>query len=79
MPDDLQPGSPLVMAFHGYGSDAEELQSYSKFDDLVNEEGFVIVYPQGTKDFDGGTNWNVGYNFQNGFTVDDVNFAKVLS
>ena len=67
------------MAFHGYTEKAEDIQDYSLFDNLVNDEGFVIVYPKGTKDSDGDTNWNVGYDWQKGFKADDVNFAKVLS
>ena len=79
MPDYLQPGSPLLMAFHGLTGKSEDIQIESKFDDLTNEGGFVIVYPQGSTNSYGVTTWNVGYEFEEDYTVDDVHFAKVLS
>jgi polyhydroxybutyrate depolymerase len=62
-PANLQPGAPLVMVLHGYTSNALEIKYYSKFDELIDSNGFVAVYPQGTKDAYGDRNWNVGYDF----------------
>ena len=77
-PVDLKPGAPLVMVWHGYTEDADMIKNYSKFDDLVNRNGFVAVYPQGNKNADGDRNWNVGYEWQKDSTVNDVNFARTL-
>jgi polyhydroxybutyrate depolymerase len=62
-PADLQPGAPLVMVWHGYTEDAAMIEAYSKFDELVDSNGFVAVYPQGTRNADGDRNWNVGYDW----------------
>lgn len=37
---------PLVLGFHGAGSNAREFESYSDFSFMANIEGFIVVYPQ---------------------------------
>ena len=69
---------PLVMVFHGYGGNAEEIMNYSQFNILAEEFGFAVCYPQGTEDFDNNTFWNVGYDFQPNETVNDVVFVDDL-
>ena len=39
---------PLVLNFHGYGSNATEQMNYGDFRDLSDTEGFLLVHPQGT-------------------------------
>ena len=70
--------SPLVMVFHGYGGNAQDIMDYSEFNALAEEFGFAVCYPQGTEDSFNSTFWNVGYDFQSGETVDDVVFVEEL-
>jgi polyhydroxybutyrate depolymerase len=37
---------PLVLGFHGAGSNARQFESYSNFSFIANVEGFIVVYPQ---------------------------------
>ena len=38
----------LVLVFHGAGIGAERFMSYSRFSNVADREGFLIVYPQGS-------------------------------
>lgn len=40
-------GWPLVIAVHGLGSDAAGVRARSGFDDIADEEGFIVAYPDG--------------------------------
>ncbi|MDG2331489.1 MAG: PHB depolymerase family esterase [Flavobacteriales bacterium] len=69
---------PLVMVFHGYSGNAQDIMDYSAFNALAEEFGFAVCYPQGTEDSFNTTFWNVGYDFQSGETVNDVAFVNEL-
>ncbi|RUL88570.1 alpha/beta hydrolase family esterase [Tautonia sociabilis] len=47
--------APAVFVFHGEGGTSETIQRYCRFDPIADEEGFVVVYPQGV-----GRNWDYG-------------------
>ena len=70
---------PLVFAFHGYTGTAEGIMGYSEFNQLADEFGFAVCYPQGIEDSFGNTFFNVGYDFQNGETVDDLAYIQNLN
>ena len=72
------PNCPLVLVFHGYSGTAQGIMDYSEFNTLAEEFGFAVCYPQGTLDGSNTTFFNVGYDFQNNQTVDDVAFVKAL-
>jgi polyhydroxybutyrate depolymerase len=38
---------PLVLAFHGYGSQGKDLANGSGFNEIAEQKGFVVVYPDG--------------------------------
>ena len=38
---------PLVLAFHGYGSQGKDLERATGFSEVAQREGFLIVYPDG--------------------------------
>ena len=38
---------PLVLAFHGGGDTAADMEPLTHFDELADKEGFLVVYPQG--------------------------------
>jgi len=70
---------PLIFVFHGYTGTAEGIMDYSEFNDVADEFGFAVCYPQGTEDSFGNTFFNVGYAFQDGETVDDIAYVQSLS
>jgi dipeptidyl aminopeptidase/acylaminoacyl peptidase len=45
---------PLVFDFHGYSQSGQAQMSYSGFRELGDQEGFIVVYPEGV-----GASWNV--------------------
>ncbi|WAC01355.1 prolyl oligopeptidase family serine peptidase [Lacinutrix neustonica] len=67
--------APLVLNFHGYTSNAIEQINYGDFRPLADEDGFLIVVPQGTVDTAGNTHFNVGWGTS---TVDDIGFINAL-
>jgi len=77
-PSSAPENCPLVFVCHGYTGTAEGIMNYSHFNDLAIEYGFAVCYPQGIEDADGNTFFNVGYDFQNNETVDDVAFLEDL-
>jgi polyhydroxybutyrate depolymerase len=62
---------PLVLAFHGYGSQGKNLASNTGFSELAEQKGFILVYPDGIE-----RQWNVVSNPL--FGVDDVSFVEAL-
>ncbi len=36
---------PMVLALHGGGSNARQMERYTRFSDLAAKEGFLVVYP----------------------------------
>ena len=66
---------PLVLNFHGLGSNANEQMFYGDFRDIADTEGFVLVHPQGTT-LNGSQYWNVGSPGSS--SVDDVGFIEAL-
>jgi polyhydroxybutyrate depolymerase len=67
---------PLVLNFHGFGSNATEQMWYGDFRSIADTAGFLIVHPEGTL-FNGTSHWNVG-GWTVGSTVDDVGFTSAL-
>tara|TARA_Y100000589_G_C27196265_1_gene646947 strand:- start:4478 stop:6358 length:1881 start_codon:yes stop_codon:yes gene_type:complete len=77
-PTPNQENIPLVFVCHGYTGSAEGIMNYSEFNQLAMQYGFAVCYPQGIEDSSGNTFFNVGYDFQNNETVDDVYFLETL-
>lgn len=76
---ELRPGerpSALVIAIHGAFSNAEYLAKRTGFNELSNQEGFLVAYPEGIGLFGFLQHWNAGHCCgkaqQDG--VDDVGF-----
>ncbi len=72
-PKSYQPNHsiPLVLAFHGYGSQGSSLALSTGFNDLAEQKGFIVVYPNGIE-----RRWDVMSNALIG--VDDVSFVSAL-
>lgn len=66
---------PLLIALHGGIGTPKSMMDKSQFDDLADQEGFVVAYPEG-KD----RTWNAGYccGKARDNNVDDVAFLEAL-
>ena len=78
-PASALPYCPLVYVCHGYSGSAQGIMNYSGFNALADQFGFAVCYPQGIDDSFGNAFWNVGYDFQNNETVDDVAYLNTLT
>ena len=52
VPDTYNPESPvpLVITLHGYTSNSSQIAATSHWNQLADDEGFLVVYPQGSGD-----------------------------
>ena len=78
--DDRIP-TPLVLSLHGGGGDAVNQRRVSGFNDLSDEKGFIVVYPNGTgKLEDKILTWNGGAccGYAAAHQIDDVGFIRAL-
>ena len=77
--DDAKP-MPVVLAFHGGGSNAEQMVRFCGLNGKADEAGFIAVYPNGTGLFPRTLTWNAGnccgYGMRN--KVDGVAFVRAL-
>jgi len=66
---------PLVLAFHGGGGTAAEMEQLTRFDDLADKESFLVVYPQGVAN-----HWADARDSATSDPthVDDVGFVRAL-
>ena len=78
-PSNLAPNAPLVFVAHGFTGSAQGIMSYSGMNNIADQNGFAVCYPQGTSDFWGDNFWNVGYDFHSGVNIDDVDFLESLA
>ena len=70
--------APLVFVLHGYTGSAQGIMDYSEMNEVAEANGFAVCYPQGTTDQYDNSFFNVGYEFQNNPTVDDVGFIEQI-
>ena len=79
IPDTLTENAPLVFLMHGFTGSALDIYNYSDMQMVADEHGFAVCYPDGTIDQNGNRFWNVGYNFHQNQSVDDVGFITSLA
>lgn len=60
---------PCVLNFHGLGSNAQQQEIYSQFNQVADTAHIIVVYPEGIDNI-----WNVGFGGAN----DDVGFTSDL-
>ena len=79
-----QTPAPIVFSLHGHGANAWDMRRYTEFDDKSDEEGFIVVYPNGHFVFKGYIElvlglW-YGWNFWENqhYDIDDVNYLHTL-
>lgn len=71
---------PLVLAFHGGGSNAQQMVRFCGLNDKADKEGFLVVYPSGSGRLAGVLTWNAGNccGYAQEQDVDDVAFVRAL-
>jgi polyhydroxybutyrate depolymerase len=82
MPPQAAAGEPLpvVLNFHGAGSNGKQQEHYSKMDAAADRDGFIAVYPNGSSRFGSHYTWNAGFCCLYAMThrIDDVGFVIAL-
>lgn len=69
---------PLVVSFHGGGSNAEVMRSYTRMNPAADRDGYIVVYPNGSSGYNGNwLTWNAGNccGPAQALNVDDVGFT----
>lgn len=73
---------PVLIAVHGAGANAERMATYTRLSSFAQNEGFIVVYPEGTiaADIDGEFSWNAGVccGVPSRSAVDDVAFIDTI-
>jgi polyhydroxybutyrate depolymerase len=80
---------PLVMSLHGTASSASEQQQKTGWDEVADEQNFIVVYPQGRRSVLFNWAWNAGAglagdnrtarnNLRQNVEIDDVAFFDAL-
>jgi polyhydroxybutyrate depolymerase len=77
LPANAGTNRPLILNFHGLGSNATEQLFYSGFAPIADTAKFIIVFPQGLSAA-GNTYWNVGLPLTQATGTDDVGFVNQL-
>ncbi len=71
---------PVVLNFHGAGSNGKQQERYSMMDAAANRDGFIAVYPNGSGRFGSHYTWNAGFccGYAMMHQIDDVGFALAV-
>ena len=77
-PENLKEKAPLVFVLHGYTSNSTNIMNYSKMNEIADQNGFMVCYPQGTTNiYTGQTHWNA--NLKEMSSVTDSEFLTDLA
>ncbi|MEX1376763.1 MAG: prolyl oligopeptidase family serine peptidase [Eubacteriales bacterium] len=77
IPENLPPDSPLVIGLHGYSSSPWTFKDCFGWDEVADQNKFIMCYPQGTiETYSGYAHWNARLKLS---TVDDVGFLSDLA
>lgn len=64
---------PLVLVFHGSNGTGASIADVTRFNELAEQKGFIVVYPDGIKH-----NWRIKQTVSSPPKVDDVLFVAAL-
>ncbi len=83
VPTDFAASQPaaVVFVFHGGGGNADIMMRMSGFNDIADEKGFLVVYPNGSGRLDEKLlTWNGGTccGFAQENNIDDVGFVRAI-
>lgn len=72
--------TPVVLAFHGGGSNADAMAAYCGLNEKADEAGFIVVYPAGSGRLDRVLTFNAGNccGQAEARNIDDVGFTRAL-
>jgi polyhydroxybutyrate depolymerase len=77
VPESASNQAPLVFVLHGGGGTGKRMNKLTRFNNVSNEHGFIVCYPDGVD-----KHWNdgrkVNRSFKNGVEVNDVKFISLL-
>ena len=79
IPDQLPDSPALVIAMHGYSGNNNEMMNDYGWTQLADERGFIIAFPNGTRDQWNLRFWDVDYSFHAGLDIDDDGFIRELA
>lgn len=79
IPDQLPESPALVIAMHGYSGNNNEMMNDYGWTQLADERGFVVAFPNGTRDQWNLRFWDVDYAFHEGIDIDDDGFIRELA
>ena len=79
IPPQVSESTALVLVLHGYGGGNNDMQNNYGWTQLANQEGFVVAFPNGTRDPDNQRFWDVDYDFHQGIDIDDDGFLRELA
>jgi polyhydroxybutyrate depolymerase len=77
---DARQPSPVVLAFHGLGSNAAQMVNFCGLSNKADEAGFIVVYPNGSLRVRNWLAWSAGTRFDDAQeqNIDDVEFVRQL-
>ena len=78
-PTDLPESKPLVLVLHGYGGGNNDMLNNYGWREMADEGGFVVAFPNGTRDQFNARFWDVDYAFHPQFDIDDNGFLSSLA
>jgi polyhydroxybutyrate depolymerase len=72
--------APVVLAFHGGGSNAEQMIQFCGLNETADQHGFIAVYPNGAGRVARARTWNAGNccGYAQRQQIDDVKFVGSL-
>jgi polyhydroxybutyrate depolymerase len=79
IPDELPESPSLVLALHGYSGNNNDMMNNYGWTELADERGFVVAFPNGTRDQSNNRFWDVDYEFHEGIEIDDDGFLRELA
>ena len=79
VPQQLPQSAPLILVLHGYGGNNNDMKNNYGWTQLANQQGFVVAFPNGTRDQNNQRFWDVDYDFHQGIDVDDDGFLRELA
>lgn len=79
LPPNTASNAPLVLAFHGFTSNPDDLRRSSGLSAAAARRGWVVAYPAGSRDAKGRAFFQVGYDFHREEKVDDLRALRELA